>query len=177
MRKRAEDDAKVKKQQRQHQGASMSNKRLSDNDKVKEEQIKRSRLCRNKKKLDDPERAKAEQNEQQQRHRKVNNRSDRLKEFREATKYAAIFICTCCQQRMFHSNVQLYTQALKDKINALKSGHTDACVQREIEIRIEEDNKTYICKTCVGHMRKKKLPPMSAMNGLQLDETDEMIKK
>ena len=26
-------------------------------------------------------------------------------------------------------------------------------------------------------MRKKKLPPMSAMNGLQLAETDEMIKE
>ena len=78
---------------------------------------------------------------------------------------------------MFHSNVQLYTQALKDKINELKPGHTDVCVQKEIEIRIDGEKKTYICKTCVGHMRKKKLPPMSAMNGLQLAETDEMIKK
>ena len=130
----------------------MTNKRLSDNNEVKEDQAKRSRLCRKKKKLNDPEKAKTEQNERQQRHREVKNRSDRLKEFREATKYTAIFIC---QQRMFHSNVQLYTQALKDKINALKPGHTDVCVEREIEIRMDEENKTYICKTCVRHMRKK----------------------
>jgi hypothetical protein len=78
---------------------------------------------------------------------------------------------------MFHSNVQLYTEELTGKINALKPGHTDVCVQREIEIRIDGEKKTYICKTCVRHMRKKNLPPMSAMNGLQLAETDEMIKK
>ncbi len=89
-----------------------------------------------------------EEKERQQKHRKVISRSDRLKEFREATKYAAIFICACCQQRMFHSNVQLYTQALKDEINALKPGHTDICVQEDIEIRINGEKKTYICKTC-----------------------------
>ena len=84
----------------------MARKRAEDETQVKEVQVKRSRLCRNKKKLDDPVKAKMEQNEGQQKHRKVNNRSDRLKEFREATKYAAIFICTCCQQRMFGATTQ-----------------------------------------------------------------------
>ena len=27
-----------------------------------------------------------------------------------------------------------------------------------------------------GHMRKKKVPPISTVNGLQLTETDQMIK-
>ena len=48
---------------------------------------------------------------------------------------------------MFHSNVQLYTQELKEKVNAVKTGHTDVCVERKIEIRIHEGNKAYICKT------------------------------
>jgi hypothetical protein len=60
------------------------------------------------------------------------------------------------------------TQELKDKMNAVKPGHTDVCVERKIEIRIDEENKAYICKTCVRHMRKKNLPPMSAINELQL---------
>ena len=108
---------------------------------------------------------------------KLKNTSDRLKEFREATKHNAVFICTCCQQRMFHSNVQLYTDTLKNEINGMKPGHTEACVEKEIRTCLNGEEKTYICKTCVRHMRKKKLPPMSAMNGLQLHDADDMIAR
>ena len=127
--------------------------------------------------MEDPEKVKAAQNERQQRHRDVKTRSDRLREFREATKDTAVYICTCCQQRMFHANVQLYTDTLQKEINAKKPGHTKACVEHNIETVLNGEKKVYICKTCVRHMRKKKLPPMSAMNGLQLKETDEIIKK
>ena len=82
-RKRAEDEATVKEHQRTGQNNCMKNKRVTDNNKIKEGQVKKSRLCRTKKKLDDPEKAKIEQKEQQQRHREVNNRSGRLREFRE----------------------------------------------------------------------------------------------
>ena len=94
---------------------------------MKADQVKRSRLCLTKKRLDNHDRVKVEQNERQQRHREVRNRemrnkSDRLREFRIATKYNAVFICTCCQQRMFHSNVQLYNDKLKAEIDKIKMG-------------------------------------------------------
>ena len=91
--------------------------------------------------------------------------------------YSAIFICTCCQQRMFQSNVRLYTQELIDKINGKKCDLINACVEKEIPTLINGRNITFICLTCVRHMKNKKLPPMSAMNGLQLAETDESIKE
>ena len=161
-KKREDDNAEVKEHQRKRQKACMAKKRNHDNGQVKKDQAKRSRLCLNKKRLEDPENVKANQNERQQRHREVKTKSDRLKEFREATKHAAVFICTCCQQRMFHANVQLYTDTLQKDINAKKSGHTEACVEREIETSLNGETKVYICKTCVRHKRNKKLPPMSA---------------
>ena len=78
---------------------------------------------------------------------------------------------------MFRSNVQLYTEALKKDINSKKPGHTDMCVEKEIGTYLNDEKTTYICKTCVNHMKKRKLPPMSAMNNLQLHETDEMMEK
>jgi hypothetical protein len=33
-----------------------------------------------------------------------------------------------------------------DKMNAVKPGHKDACVERKIEIRIDEENTAYIVK-------------------------------
>ena len=92
MEKRAEDNEEVKKQQRKHQKASMAKKRDHDNGQAKKDQAKRSRLCLNKKRLEDPEKVKADQNERQQRHREVKTKSDRLKEFREATKHTAIYM-------------------------------------------------------------------------------------
>ena len=126
--------------------------------------------------IKNPEKVRLEQNRRQQKHREVNSKSDRLKEFREATKYTAVFICTCCQQRTFHSNVQLFSAELVHEINSKKPGHVEACIQRRIETQLNGELKTYICKTCIRHMKNKKIPPMSAMNGLQLQETDEMIK-
>ena len=52
----------------------------------------------------------------------------------------------------------------------------ETCVERVITTHIDGEETTYICKTCLKHIKKKKLPPMSAMNGLQLNETDKEIE-
>ena len=106
---------------------------------------------------------------------KFENADDRLKEFREVTKYNAIFICTCCHQRMFQSNVSLFTSTLENNINNKKPGHTTSCIEERLPTRINGENNCYICKTCLRHMQSKKLPPMSTMNGLNLKETDKQI--
>ena len=104
---RAQDNEKVKDLQRKYNEASSRKRRAEDNEKMKADQNKRKRLSLTKKRLDNHDRVKVEQNERQQRHREVKNKSDRLREFRVATKYNAVFICKCCQQRMFPSSVQL----------------------------------------------------------------------
>ena len=176
-KKRVHDNENVKEQQRKRQEASMEKKRVHDNEKVKEEQVKRSKLSRAKKQLLNPEKIRADQNSRQQKHREVRSKHDRLRQFREASMYADVFICTCCQQRMFHSNVQLYTDALKIRINNSKPGHTRKCVEYEIRTYLNGKEEIYICKTCLKHMKKHKLPPMSAMNNLQLHRTDKKLEE
>ena len=125
----------------------MTKKRAEDEGKVKELQTKRNRLCIAKKKPEGYQQLKQDQNQWQKKHRGVENKSDRLREFREATKYNAIFICTCCEQRMFHSNVRLYTEELRNKINKNKPGLTEICIRNNIQTWIAGEGKTYICLT------------------------------
>ena len=175
--RREQDNEKVKDQQRKRAKSSIEMRREQDINKVKSDQVTRSRLSRTRKKLKDPKKVKDEEKERQQRHREVKTKSDRLRAFRDATKYNAVFLCTCCHQRTFHSNIQLYTDALKKEINAMKPGHIEVCVENKIPTYINGEERTYVCKTCVRHMKKKKLPPMSAMNNLWLTDTDKKIEK
>ena len=112
----------------------------------------------------------------QEKHRRVINEIDRLREFKNATMYNAIFICICCHQRMFQSNVRIYTDQLENEINGRKPAHTKACIGPRIPIGIDDKANSYICLTCVTHMKKGNVPPMSVMNGLKLDESDKQLK-
>ena len=155
----------------------MEKKRAIDNEAVKRDQTNRKRLSLSKKRVEDNKRVKYDQNCQQENHRRIENAKDRLKEFKEATKYNVIFICTCCHQRMFESNVQLFTDALKEKINSQMPGLTKKCIEEPlIQTTVNGNAQCYICKTCVRHLKLKKMPPMSTMNGLKLKETDNEIR-
>ena len=118
---------------------------------------------------------KHDQNSLQTTCRQIENAKDRLKEFKAATLYNAIFICTCCHQRMFQSNVCIFTTIQENNINNKKPGHIAACIEKRIPTRINGEENCYICKTCLRHMQNKKMPPMSTMNSLKLKETDKQI--
>ena len=161
------DYEKAKKEERDRKALSRARLKEVDNDKSKKDQRDWKRLSRRKRKLEDPKAMKDNENAWQQKHRRVENADDRLKEFREGTQYNAIFICTCCHQRMFQTNVCIYTTILENNINSKKPGHTATCIERQIPTRINGEKNCYICKTCLRHMQKGKLPPMSTMNGLK----------
>ena len=146
-----------------------------DYEKAKEVDRNQKALSRRKRKEADPQKLREEENARQEKHRRVESANDRLKEFREVTMYNAIFICTCCHQRMFQSNVCILTDILEQNINNKKPEHIAACIERRIPTRINGDKHCYICKTCLRHMQNKKMPPMSTMNCLQLKETDKQI--
>ena len=76
---------------------------------------------------------------------------------------------------MFHANVELITQKLKEDINNKKLGHFSDCVETEIETPINGRHDCYICKTCIVHMKKQKIPPMSVTNKLKLAKQDESL--
>ena len=91
-------------------------------EKTKKDQANRKRLSMSKKRGEDNKKVKHDQNQWQADHRHVENAMDRLKEFKDATLFNAIFICTCCHQRMFQSNVQFFTDNIKEKINSKAPG-------------------------------------------------------
>ena len=108
----------------------------------------------------------------------INNAQDRLKGFREATKYNAIFICTCCHQRNFESNVQEFSAKLQDEIKTKDKDIIRKSIAMPWIVTIKNGKKEcFICKTCVKYLKQKKMPPISSLNGLALTETDEDIKK
>ena len=156
----------------------MEKARNADNEMVKEQQKARSKLSRNKKRMVEPERLNQDEMERQRKHRKTESKSDRLSAFRETTRYNTIFLCICCQQRMFESNVRLYNDKLRNEINGIKHDHVDSCVEDVLKTKtfIGGEGYHYICLTCVRHMKRGKVPPMSAMNRLQLHEEDKEIK-
>ena len=134
--KKANDNQKVQDDQKNWKGMSMEKKRAADNQNVKNDQNTRKKLSRNKRKIEDPRGLAQFEIEAQKKQRRLWNAEDRLREFKDSTKYNAIFICSCFKRRLFHSNVQVITQKIKDDVNRLKPGHFRDCVETDIETAI-----------------------------------------
>ena len=77
---------------------------------------------------------------------------------------------------MFFESVETITEKLKADINQVKFGHFENCTSKRIVTPINGKNDSYLCKTCISHMKHKRLPPMSVKNNLQLVHQDESIK-
>ena len=72
--------------------------------------------------------------------------------------------------------MEVITQKLKDNINERKLAHFIDCVEEEIATPINGENDCYLCKTCITHMKEKKMPPMAASNKLRLEVQDENLQ-
>ena len=79
----------------------------------------------------------------------------------------AIFICSCCHRKLFHSNVTKITQDFRDKIKGKKEGILSKSIKGEY-VEINGILNLYICHTCKQHLLRGKMPPMSASNGLHV---------
>ena len=133
------------------------------------------------------------QNAWQAKHRKTESAADRLKEFREATMLGPIFICISCHMKLFKTNVRECTQDLLDTIDAkiplsdcihdlnvftyIELEYSHLRVPASYKLSTDYAKKRYICNTCCTYLKKGKLPPVSVMNGLSLQQTDEQLKK
>ena len=117
--------------------------------------------------------------------RKRENSDDRLKAFREATLYAADFICMSCHQRNFQTNVHHFNAKFQDDLLRNTEIKLEDYIEEDILSGIhlskslsnkkDEDTK-YVCKTCINYIKTGKLPPSSVKNGLKLTNTDEMLE-
>ena len=144
-----------------------------DEEKVKKNQNIRRKLSRNKRKLEEPAKLSELEGLAQRKKKNKWSEKDRLREFRHDTKYSCIFICNCCHRRLFHENVEAITEKLVDDFNKAKDGLYRKCTDKNIQTPINGQRDCYICKTCISHLKARRMPPMSVKNKLKLEELDE----
>ena len=168
------DSEKKKETERRHKASQRSRM-----DPEKRKETARQQKASERKRMD-PDKRKQDARRWNDKHRLIENESDRLKMFLEDTLFGAVFICLCCQQKHFQTNTQVFTPKiregikipLKDCIEKMKINYGSMTSPKLPQN--EEDQ--FICKTCLGYMRRRKVPPTSVMNGLRLDQTDKQIE-
>ena len=96
----------------------MAKLREQDEQKAKEKHANIKRLSLGKRKAKDHQALRNDQTSWQHKHRRIENAADRLNAFKDATLHNAISICTCCHQRMFKSNVRIFTTELANQLNS-----------------------------------------------------------
>ena len=88
---------------------STQKKKDEDHEALKmKERLKKAFQKKSNKELDQKA-LKNPQNEQRSKSKKVETEADRLREFRDATMFSALFICISCHCKHFKSNVQEFT--------------------------------------------------------------------
>merc|ERR1712032_807521 len=96
---------------------------------------------------------------------------------------ADIFICSCCERRLFEQNV-IPLGDLREKVELKKAGLFDRCIptlKEKALVSITINGKTtechYVCHACKSHLLKGKMPPMCAENGLKKEPiSDDNLK-
>ena len=152
-------------------------------EKVKEQNRKRKAAQRER----DREKMREDHKRYVERHRIIQNEEDRLKKFLQNTLYGAVFICLSCHQRHFQSNVTVFSEVKKTikmpledcivEMDPLKNTNFGEVIFSKKGENSQTKNNQFLCKTCLGYLKKNKLPPHSVMNGLKLDATDADIEK
>ena len=107
----------------------------------------------------------------------------RARKFKRAVMLADIFICSCCERRLFEQNV-IALGDLREKVESKKAGLFDRCIpvlKEKALVCITINGRTtenhYICHACKGHLLKGKMPPMCAENGLRKEAiSDDNLK-
>ena len=125
---------------------------------------------------------------------KLVTEEDRRLDFQKATLLSADFVCVCCQNHYFKESVILVTEKLLDRLeekgmpqemwmadarvySKVKVEKASAKVPHSVKMSPEYEMDRYICSTCYNsYLSKRKMPPICAMNNLQLHETDKELK-
>ena len=175
-RARSEDNELVKQSQKQRVKMHTDKARLENNELFKQSQRNRKKIQTDRARLKDNELVKQNLRERQKLSRLSRKKRkdtlkishlERLKYFKNAIKFGAIFICSCCNQRLFQNAVTVITENFRQSIEAKKMGLYNLAVE-EIEQSINGKKASYLCHTCKGALQRGKLPSMSVGNGLML---------
>ena len=75
--------------------------------------------------------------------------AQRLSKFKQKVKYGPIFVCSCCEEKLFENQVKVLTDALRKTIDEVDPGIRDHCIEEEIEVETGTKKFTYIYNSCL----------------------------
>ena len=192
---RQKDEINFKMKENEQRDKSRTAQRKEDYEKTKTDQNNLQTKCRAKRKAQHGT-DRAELGQRAAKKMKVEDASDRLRNFRLATMTGLDFVCVSCHMKCFKHSVTQLTEKLEEQIDSKFDNPDEWISDRNVftNIHIEWNNQSvpaeyknsddyggvgqrYICKYCQNYLKKGKLPPCSVMNGLQLHETDQQLKE
>ena len=193
---RQKDEINFKMKENEQRDKSRTAQRKEDYEKTKTDQNNLQTKCRAKRKAQHGT-DRAEPGQRAAKKMKVEDASDRLRKFRLATMTGPDYICVSCHIKCFRHSVVKLTEDLESKIDSNFEDPDDWISDRNLvsNINIEWVNlsvpqeyknsndycgggERFLCKTCLQYLKnKKRLPPCSVMNGLQLHETDQQLRE
>merc|ERR1712112_529115 len=95
----------------------------------------------------------------------------RIRQFRRSVKYGAIFVCICCHRKLFENGVK----AIKDLDQYMSTLDTlddqlfnNAIGIESIREKFFVNGFYHLCFNCDKYIMKKKVPPMSNQNHLNV---------
>ena len=149
--KKEEDEEQYKENMRLQNNRFNASKREDDDEQYKgnmrmQKKINRSRQ-RDENEAEYKEKIRMEKEKLRETERLNCGRIERLKKFRNALKYGAIFFCISCNQRMFENGVTTVTAKFKETGDSKTIGLYDDCVTEEDQ-DINGKKSSYICPTC-----------------------------
>ena len=187
-RRKAEDEEGFLEKQRHQQQARKEQRRAENEEGFLKKQRDQQQARKGKRKAEDEEGFQAKHRKEERIRRsgrllKQRGAIGRARRFSRAIMLADIFICSCCERRLFEQNVVALGD-LKEKVETKKAGLFTRCIPVlkdkalvSFTINGKATENHYICHACKGHLLKGKMPPMCAQNGLKKEPiSDDNLK-
>ena len=175
-KKKAEDpegfNEMVKKSKKEYE----EKKRDEDLQGFNEKANKRKRAYDEKKKEEDPEEFKENLRKRKQKSDNAVRASQRLAKFKRRIRYGPIFVCSCCHQKLFENQVHVLSDELRKIIDEGNPGIREELIDEEILVEIGREKFAYLCKSCIGYLKKGKIPKLCVKNGLHVDKIDNNLR-
>ena len=81
-----------------------------------------------------------------------------ISHFHDVIAVEPTFVCTCCHQTWFsHSVVEITA-----KLSSVSIEMKDKCFTG----KVSEENKEWLCRTCLEQLKQHKIPKLAVANGL-----------
>ena len=113
---------------------------------------------------------------------------ERLKNFRKATRFGPIFVCRCCERKLFeHQVTEVDIESFREKTDEKYPELFSQCItfyskssaskdKPKSISSFDIDKKNFICRGCKISMGKGKMPKLCVSNSLTVDRFPDNLK-